>query len=574
MIRTGSQAASQGSTAEERTLVLAPRGRDAFVAKGILRDAGIRCDICLDLPEFAREIERGADVAIITEEACRHEAIRTLANWVASQPAWSDFPFVLLTEHGGGLERNPAAARLTAALGNVSFLERPFHPTTLVSMVQTGLRGRRRLVECRRLNEELEFRVDERTAELAAANRQLLAQIEERERVETTLRQMQRLEAVGQLTSGVAHDFNNLLTVILGNIAFLEKGLAAAGVDERMSRRLGYMRTAAERGAKLTDQLLSFSRRQRLEPRSLDLNGAVAGMRDLLKSTMGGSVQIETTLQNGLWLAMVDPTQLELAILNLAINARDAMEVGGKLTVATSNVKLGRPSRSEEPPEGEYVGVCVADNGCGMTDEVRARVFEPFFTTKEVGKGSGLGLSQVLGFATQSGGGLRIDSRPGEGTSVHLYLPRAHEKVAVGPHPAARKLPNGTFSGATLLLVDDDNAVRDVTRAMLEEMGCLVIEAGSGGAALDIIDRVTRLDLMIVDFAMPGMNGAELARLARAKRPRLPVMFITGFADRSALDGIGEIQILRKPFSDDDLADKIRTVMTTQMSEKVVPLRR
>ena len=201
----------------------------------------------------------------------------------------------MLTEHGGGLERNPAAAKLTATLGNVSFLERPFHPTTLISVVRTGLRGRRRQYECRRLNEELELRVQERTAELAAANRQLLAQIEERERVETTLRQMQRLEAVGQLTSGVAHDFNNLLTVVLGNIGFLERGLTKAGIDGKMLQRLGYMRAAAERGAKLTDQLLSFSRRQRLEPKVLlDLNETIAGMRDLLQSTMGGSIRIET----------------------------------------------------------------------------------------------------------------------------------------------------------------------------------------------------------------------------------------------------------------------------------------
>jgi C4-dicarboxylate-specific signal transduction histidine kinase len=192
--------------------------------------------------------------------------MRAIASWVADQPPWSDFPFILLTEHGGGLERNPAAAQLTHFLGNVTFLERPFHPTTLVSMIRTGLRGRRRQYECRRLNEELESHVEERTAELAAANRQLLGQIEERERVESTLHQMQRLEAVGQLTSGVAHDFNNLLTVVLGNIGFLEKGFAAEGVDGKLAQRLSYMRAAAERGAKLTDQLLSFSRSQRLEP--------------------------------------------------------------------------------------------------------------------------------------------------------------------------------------------------------------------------------------------------------------------------------------------------------------------
>ena len=367
-----------GPSHAEWALILAPRGRDAVVAKGILRDARIHSDICLDLAELMQEIRRGADVAILTEEATRSSDVRAMMEWVAGQPPWSDFPFILLTEHGGGLERNPAAAQLTETLGNVTFLERPFHPTTLVSVVQTNLRGRQRQYECRRLNEELEFHVQERTAELAAANRQLLAQIEERERVESTLRQMQRLEAVGQLTSGVAHDFNNLLTVVLGNIGFLEKGLAAAGVDGRLAQRLGYMRAAAERGAKLTDQLLSFSRRQRLEPKSLDLNETVAGMHDLLQSTMGGSIRIETKLHRGLWSALVDPTQLELAVLNLAINARDAMQVGGRLAVHTENVRLGPALYPEDPPAGDYVAICVSDTGTGMTEEVRAKVFEPF----------------------------------------------------------------------------------------------------------------------------------------------------------------------------------------------------
>src|SRR6185437_11612953 len=305
--------------------------------------------------------------------------------------------------------------------GNVTLLERPFHPTTLVSVIQTSLRGRRRQYECQRLNTELELRVDERTGELAAANRQLLGQIEERERVEATLRQMQRLEAVGQLTSGVAHDFNNLLTVILGNIYFLEKGFATAGLDGKFVERLSYMRAAAERGARLTDQLLSFSRRQRLDPRALDLNETVASMRDLLQSTMGGSIHIETTLSDNLWLALVDPTQLELAVLNLAINARDAMQVGGTLRVKTENVTLGAPNFPEEPPPGRYVGIFVSDSGTGMTDEVRTKAFEPFFTTKDVGKGSGLGLSQVLGFAKQSGGGVCIESHLGEGTSIGIF---------------------------------------------------------------------------------------------------------------------------------------------------------
>ena len=562
------------SQVSERTLILAPRGRDAVIAKGILRDAAMRSEICLDLAELLQEIKRGADVAIVTEEATRSADLRELVDWVGSQPPWSDFPFILLTEHGGGLERNPAAARLMQLLGSVTFLERPFHPTTLVSVVQTGLRARRRQYECRHLNEDLESRVDERTAELAAANRQLLGQIQERERVESTLRQMQRLEAVGQLTSGVAHDFNNLLTVVLGNIGFLERGLAAAGLDGRLAQRIGYMRTAAERGAKLTDQLLSFSRRQRLEPRSLDLNETIAGMRDLLQSTMGGSIHIETMLKHGLWCALVDPTQLELAVLNLAINARDAMEVGGTLKVEIENVTLGPATYPEEPPAGDYVSIRVSDSGTGMPEEIRAKVFEPFFTTKEPGKGSGLGLSQVLGFAKQSGGGMRIDSRVGEGTSVYVYLPRAGgERVDERP-VAARISAAGAFAGASILLVDDDNAVREVTRAMLHELGYAVREAGSGGAALDVLAREPKIDLMIVDFAMPGMNGAEVARQAQARRPSLPILFVTGFSDRSRMAGVDDTHILAKPFVYDELASKVRFCLAGGASEKIVRFRR
>jgi len=559
---------------DERTLILAPRGRDAVVAKGILRDARIHSEICLDLAELVQAIGRGADLAILTEEATRGSDVRAVMEWVAAQPPWSDFPFILLTEHGGGLERNPAAARLTETLGNVTFIERPFHPTTLVSVVQTNLRGRQRQYECRRLNEELEFHVQERTSELAAANRQLLAQIEERERVESTLRQMQRLEAVGQLTSGVAHDFNNLLTVVLGNIGFLEKGLSSAGVDGRLAQRLGYMRAAAERGAKLTDQLLSFSRRQRLEPKLLDLNETVASMHDLLQSTMGGSIRIETKLHRGLWPAMVDPTQLELAMLNLAINARDAMQVGGRLAVHTENVTLGPALYPEDPPAGDYVAICVADTGTGMTEEVRAKVFEPFFTTKEIGKGSGLGLSQVLGFAKQSGGGVRIESRVGEGTSIHIYLPRtkakAEERSPSAPAIAAHK----DAPDARILLVDDDHAVREVTSTTLRDLGYSVVEAGSGGAALDILAREPTIDLLIIDFAMPGMSGAEVARQARAKRPTLPILFITGFADRAALAGVSETHIVGKPFVNDELVTKLRSILVEEVSDKVVRLRR
>jgi len=553
----------------ERALLLAPRGRDAAVAREILHDGQIATLVCHDLGHLLQQIERGGDVAVITEEALRGDT-RALSAWVNKQPPWSDFPFVVLTEHGGGIERNPEAAKLTATLGNVSFLERPFHPTTLISLVRTNLRGRRRQYECRRLNEELESRVQERTAELATANRQLIAQIEERERMEATLHQMQRLEAVGQLTSGVAHDFNNLLTVILGNVSFLERGLKKAGIDGKMLDRIGYMRAAAERGAKLTDQLLSFSRRQRLEPKVLLLNETIAGMRDLLQSTMGGSFHIETELAEDLWAALVDPTQLDIAVLNLAINARDAMPIGGKLRVSTANVALTDPPAPEEPAAGDYVCICVSDSGSGMSPDIRAKVFEPFFTTKEIGKGSGLGLSQVLGFAKQSGGGVRIDSEPGKGTAVHIFLPRAMGRPLARAAEKEFARPAGR-KGAAILLVDDDPAVRDVTAAMLRELGYTVSEADSGETALGLIGR-ERFDLAVIDFAMPGMSGGELARTLRTRLPKMPVLFVTGFAERAALGGINDGQIVSKPYVTGELAQKVQLALANRTNAKAEAL--
>lgn len=432
--------------------------------------------------------------------------------------------------------------------------------------------------ELRRFTERLEASVSERTAELAAANRQLVTQIEERGRVEATLRQMQRLEAVGQLTSGVAHDFNNLLTVVLGNIGFLDRTLDQAGIGGKARERLGYMKAAADRGARLTGQLLAFSRRQRLEAKPLDLNETVASMRDLLQSSMGGEVRLETVLKPDLWTALVDATQIELAILNLAINARDAMAMGGSLTVETANVTLGPPLRPDAPPAGQYVMVSVTDTGSGMPPEVLAKVYEPFFTTKPVGKGSGLGLAQVYGFARQSGGGVQIDSTLGEGTSVKVYLPRSTTRQAAEPteHGIAAA---GRMAGRPrrVLLVDDDSAVREVTSAMLQELGCIVIEAGSGGAALDLLESATEYDLLVLDFAMPGMNGAEVAREVRLRRPGLPILFVTGYADTSALEDVSEDRIVQKPFRDDDLVVKVRRLLGAARdvsADKVVPIRR
>jgi signal transduction histidine kinase len=549
---------SQGGALSTRALVLTPNGRDGEIAEAILGEAGVPTTLCGDLPQLVAGLEAGAGLALVVEDVLRSADLGALARWLADQPSWSDFPFVILTQRGGSVERNPFAQRLSATLGNVSFLERPFHPTTLVSAVRTALRARsrqyearERIEEIRRAEAQLERRVAERTAELEAANRQLATQIAEREKAETALRQAQRLEAVGQVTSGVAHDFNNLLTVIVGNIDQLLK----RADDSAVRRRLTMMAEAAQRGAALTAQMLAFSRRQKLEPRAVDLNQTVRGMRDLLQSTIGGTVRIlEPDLTDGLWPAMIDPTQIELVILNLAINARDAMDGGGSLLISTANVIMPAPERPEEPPAGEHVMVAVTDTGSGMTEAVLAQAFEPFFTTKDIGKGSGLGLSQVFGLAKQSGGGVTIDTELGRGTTIRVFLPRAtvtaDETVAAVAAP--RTAPRADLS---VLVVDDDAAVREVTAGILRDLGYRVVEAESGGAALDLFDD--SIDAVVLDFAMPGLNGADLAKALTARRPRAPILFATGYADAEALAETPEERIVLKPFRPGELAEKI-----------------
>ena len=439
--------------------------------------------------------------------------------------------------------------------------------TIVRALAETRAREDKRAAEAalQALNETLEARIAERTRELAEANAALQEQIAERERVEEALRLAQRLEAVGQLTSGVAHDFNNLLTVIAGNIEFLERAVT----DERSKRRLDMMRGAAARGANLTAQLLAFSRRQRLEPTPVSLNTTVVSMRDLLQSSIGGAIQIETTLQDGLWPALVDATQIELVILNLAINARDAMAVGGRLTIETANVTVnGIPAGPEQPQPGEYVMISVSDTGTGMPPEVLARIFEPFFTTKETGKGSGLGLAQVFGFVKQSGGGLRVDTALGEGTSFKVYLPRVESAatlIAAPPIDCVRARPPG--SKPVLLVVDDDEGVREVTATRLSEAGYAVREAASGLQALASLEGNPCVDLVVLDFAMPGMNGAEAAAELRKRWPAMPVVFVTGFADTAALrqaGASGSDAVVLKPFRDGELERKVAGVLAAR----------
>ena len=378
----------------------------------------------------------------------------------------------------------------------------------------------------------------------------------ERERTEEALRQAQKMEAIGQMTGGVAHDFNNLLTAVLGN---LELALRRTE-DERLRRYLTGATEAAQRGARLTEQLLAFSRKQRLEPEPVDLNGLVSGMQDLLRSTLGSAVRIETTLQRDLWPAMVDATQLELVILNLAINSRDAMPGGGQITVGTANSSAGDAGRPGDLGAGDFVVVSVADTGTGMSEEVLAHAFEPFFTTKAVGGGTGLGLSQVYGFARQSGGSVKVDTAPGRGTTVSVYVPRATRQP--GERAAEAAIATPVRKDTTILVVDDDRDVRRLAVAGLESLGYMILEGESGQDALKALATSNGIDLLLVDFAMPEQNGVEVIRLVKEKRPELPVVLMTGYADAAGLqNGDATGPILKKPFTLAELAARIDTAL-------------
>ncbi|MBN9562388.1 MAG: PAS domain S-box protein [Alphaproteobacteria bacterium] len=377
---------------------------------------------------------------------------------------------------------------------------------------------------------------------------------------EEALRRAQRMEAIGQLTGGVAHDFNNLLTAILGNLEILGRRVT----EPRILRLVENATRAADRGAKLTAQLLAFARKQRLQPQAVDLNQLVQSMGTLLRSTLGGTVEVDVEPAPDLRQALADPTQLELVVLNLAINARDAMPDGGRLTIRTENATILRPSRPEDPPPGNFVALTVADAGVGMTADVLARVFEPFFTTKEVGKGSGLGLPQVLGLAQQLGGGVRIASEPGRGTSVTVYLPQARaEDTAVAK--AAGEGGLSSLAGLSLLLVEDDPDVREITADLLQELGASVVLAANGVEALERVD--SHFDAVLLDFAMPQMNGAELAGHIRQLYAGLPLLLVTGHSDDLVVPNT--VSVLRKPFQTAELALAIRRAIATGRTSRV-----
>jgi signal transduction histidine kinase/DNA-binding response OmpR family regulator len=675
-----------------RALVLAPNGRDAPLSVMLLKEAGIGADICHDLAQLTAELQRGAGLAIIADEALQGADLRPLVSLLVAQPPWSDIPIILLTHRGGGPERNPAALRLGELLGNVSFIERPFHPTTLSSIARAAIRGRRRQYEARVRLEEISEREEQlqtaltagrlgswsldagtmvfhasatsrrhlgvavggdfsyeqlrrvvhpedldrlsqalqhtleagvdyvieyrnvghdgsvqwvdvraralkngsgtvaslvgvslditarknselererllaelaaertalstltRTLELRMAERtnELMAEVAAREKTQEQLLQAQKMESVGQLTGGIAHDFNNLLMAVLGNLEILRKRLST----EPGARRLidGAMQ-GAQRGAALTQRMLAFARQQDLRTVSADIGALVTGMQELLRRSLGPLIALHLHIEKDLPPATVDAHQVELAVLNLAINARDAMPEGGVIDIRVDQKAVDGEARLAP---GTYVRVQVADTGCGMDSVTLGKAIEPFFSTKPLGKGTGLGLSMTHGLAVQLGGHLDLTSEVGVGTVATLWLPMASEPAAEVEAPPQLSRVSRC---ATILVVDDDPLIAMSTVDMLEDLGHVVIEANSGQRALEIIDGRRDIDLMMTDQAMPGMTGIQLAEIVRSRRPHMPVLLATGYTDLPA-SKLANLPRLAKPYQQAQLQAEIEKLL-------------
>ena len=665
----------------ERALILAPTGRDTEIAAGVLAEARIDGLACPSIESLVEELEAGAAFVLVTEEALLGADIRTLAGWIRRQPEWSDLPFVLLTHRGGGLERNPDAGRFLSMLGNVTFLERPFHPTTLVSLGQSALRGRRRQYDARGRLEDLQEsedhfrhtvelnpqvawtatpdgRVDQMAprwlewtgrsgigtrvkeaiypddidasmaawahscstgapydvetrvkmkdgswrwmhsramprrdgsgtiikwygttediherkaseedlrqirADLQRVNETLEARVEERTREHESalakLHEAQKLETLGQLTGGVAHDFNNLLTPVIGNLDLLRRRLPEGDKNHRL---IDGALQAASRAGTLVQRLLAFARRQDLQARSVEIGGLLDGMSDLLQRSLGPTVNVRIDIQPDLPPAKVDPNQLELAILNLAINSRDAMPGSGTLII---EARAEHAAATGQLESGDYVRISVKDNGSGMSPDTLARAIEPFFSTKGVGQGTGLGLSMVHGLAAQLGGKLDIQSEPGKGTEAAIWLPVSSE-VPISDDSDDLVV---TVAGqsATILLVDDEELVRIGTSEMLSDLGYEVMQAASGAEALRMLRSGVEVELLITDFLMPGMNGVALVEHAAALAPKMKMLLVTGYS--TIAEGPGaHIPRLSKPFRQAELSRRVAEILNQQTSD-------
>ena len=666
------------STSSERALVLAPHGRDAAIAVNMLGEAGTIAQACLSLPELIKELDVGAGVVVVTEEALATADLHPLANWIADQQEWSDLPFVLLTGHGGGLERNPAARRYLDVLGNATFIERPFHPTTLISLVRAALRGRQRQYLARARLEALRdgeerlrlatehadigfWDVDpinnqlvwpprvkamfgisaevpvsmqdfyaglhpddrEATGEAYAAaadptrralydveyrtigkedgavrwvaakgrgvfvgdrcvrllgtaidvtarktieeklrdfndtlERRVEDEVAERTKAEEALRQAQKMEAVGQLTGGVAHDFNNLLTIIKSSTDLLRRpGLA----EERRRRYVDAISETVDRASKLTGQLLAFARRQPLKREVFDAAGRVRAIADMLNTVVGARIRIETDLGCRECFVETDASQFETALVNMAVNARDAMQEEGTLSIRVRSIASVPAIRGKTGPAGNNVAVSIADTGHGIPPEKLSQIFEPFYTTKEIGKGTGLGLSQAYGFAKQSGGNLAVESEVGCGTTFTLYLPEVERPLEVAERLVAADAEAPTKGhGRRVLVVEDNVQVGTFSTQLLHDLGYETTWASNADEALRLIDEAEGFDAVFSDVVMPGMSGVQLGQEIRRRHPGLPVILTSGYSHVLAEEGRHGFELLQKPYAAEELSRVLR----------------
>lgn len=548
---------------EHRVLVLAPYGRDARVIHDVLAAWQIHAHICAESPELIRESLKASAATILTEESLTDELVHELRTILANQPPWSDYPFVVLAARLTVHRSNRARSALEG-LSNLVLLERPVNADTLASAAQSALRARRRQYLTRehladlekskrdveRVNDELETRIAERTADLAGANDRLMREIAERERVENSLVQNQKMEALGRLTGGIAHDFNNLLHVVNLNLQLLERLKVE---EERVRVYARRAKEAVERGSRLTAQLLSFARTQSLVPKLHDVNQLIRNMADLISISIGSHVKLSLTLCSEPAFVIVDAAQMEMAILNLSVNARDAMPQGGALEIQTQTRPVGADSTLAH---GAYplgsVHVAVRDTGTGIPENLLDKVFDPFFTTKQHA-GTGLGLSQVYGFARQSGGSVVAESVVGEGTSIELRFPLAPEPQSTSEAAADPRSASGEAVHAEILVVEDDPGVRRSMVECLQVLGFRVRQASDGASGLMELQKA-RPDLLLVDYLMPLMNGAELIGHAQAMYSDIPILMATGYADMNVVEKlIGPQSVLAKPFDLDTL---------------------
>jgi signal transduction histidine kinase len=537
---------ASGREAGEVVLVYAPTGRDGELIRLALHHAGHAAEVEPSMERLCQRMSEDCGVAIIAEEALTPQTLSTLLEALVNQPSWADLPLVVLTSVLAMQQTEQPPLRTLRRHGNVTLLERPVHPVTVLSAVQAGLRARRRQYEVRDY-------------------------LLERIRTEERVREAQKMEAVGQLAGGVAHEVNNMMTVVLGfgDIALRRLNRLVEGGDPSL---LSSMRgdveeivKAGRRAARITEQLLAFSRRQPRRAVALRLQEMLPELGKLLRRLAGATIDVEIRVREDLPPVLADRTQLEQAIINLVINARDSITDFGKVTLAADCIVLdeafARRHGITPPRPGRWLEVTVTDTGSGMDGHTRTRAFEPFFTTKPTGQGTGLGLSTVYGIVKQSGGYVWLESEPGRGTTVRIQLPEAEavpEEEPAGPAAASG-------GGETVLVVEDEPVVRRLARTALEESGYQVLEAGDGAEALELITRTNgKIDLVLSDVVMPRMGGKALDEAIRRLRPTLPLLFMSGhpgqaIADRGLLDpGASFIQ---KPFSPPELAQRVRAML-------------